>query len=279
MTLRPTLAALCLSGVLALSACDSADTGADSADLTFSVSSATAQQAEVSLDGRALGTVALPWSTSREGATFSLAASSSGDELDVTVRRGTATVKRASGQRVVLSGDATDDDIEIEGSIDALDLDASTLTVSGLTFSVTDATAFKHADGLADFAVGDRVEVDGYADADGTLLASEVERDDDGNRDDDEVEVEGAIEGLTDAEITVSGLTFALTDATELDGFDTLADLAVGDRVEVEGYVDADGALVASQIEREDDHGHDDHHDGDHHDDDDHEEDGEEHDD
>ncbi|MEP0548966.1 MAG: DUF5666 domain-containing protein [Rhodothermales bacterium] len=147
---------------------------------------------------------------------------------------------------------ADDDEVEVEGVIEALG--DETLTVGGFTFLVTAATEIDGGDGdvgFEDLAVGQFVEVEGFYTADGTLVAEEieVEDDDDGG---DEVEVEGLITALADDGLTVSGLFFLITGATEIEGDDgdiSFEDLAVGQFAEVEGHYDASGALVADEIE------------------------------
>ena len=82
--------------------------------------------------------------------------------------------------------------------------------------------------------LGQFVEVEGFYAADGTLIAREVEVED---FDDDEIEIEGAIEALGDASLTVLGLTFAVTDATVIRGDD---DRSVSDEAMIDGL----GALA-----------------------------------
>lgn len=158
-----------------------------------------------------------------------------------------------------------DGDVEVEGTIDAVS--ATLLTVRGVTFQLDDDTRIRDDDDrpltAADLRVGQRVEVHGTTLADGTLLARTVEvedeRDDDGDddRDDDgRVEVRGPVEAVTDTSVTVRGLTFLVTAATQLLGDDdepiTLARLVPGTVVEVKGLYEVDGRLVARVIEVED---------------------------
>ena len=155
--------------------------------------------------------------------------------------------------------DGDDSDIEVEGTIDALG--ESTVTVGSYTFLVTEGTEIEGEDDtvltFADLDVGQFVEVEGAYGDDGTLVAIEIEVED---FDDGEIEVEGAIESLGDASLTVLGLTFAVTDATVVEGDDDqpilFSDLAVGMYVEVHG-IDIDGTLVATRIEVEDSFGDD----------------------
>ncbi|NNF59480.1 MAG: hypothetical protein HKN04_14685 [Rhodothermaceae bacterium] len=90
---------------------------------------------------------------------------------------------------------ADDEEIEAQGPIEAVDVASGMLTVDGLTFLANETTLFgDEEDGdapftLADLAVGDPVEVDGYRDADDTLIALEVEQgydDEDGDDGEDD---------------------------------------------------------------------------------------------
>lgn len=160
---------------------------------------------------------------------------------------------------------ASADEIEVEGAIEALG--ESTLTVEGYTFLVTEATEFDDGlDGFADLEVGQYVEVEGFYAEDGTLIADEIEADDDGDDDgddgeDNEVEVEGLITELTDDGLTVGGFFFLVTEATEIENDDdeiAFEDLELGMFAEVEGFTNDAGDLIADEIEIEGDDGDDD---------------------
>lgn len=74
-----------------------------------------------------------------------------------------------------------EDSDEVERAITARidELDASSLTLLGTTIEVMSDTEFDDADGLSDFQVGDRVEVEYAVLGDGTKVALEIEREDD----------------------------------------------------------------------------------------------------
>lgn len=151
--------------------------------------------------------------------------------------------------------DEDDGDLEVEGLITALSPEA--LTVAGTTFALTATTTYVGDDGqpasFDDLAVGVRVEVHGQYGADGSLTATRVELDDFG---DDELEITGAIEALTDASLTVAARTFAVTPQTVVLDRNRLpipfASLTVGQVVEVKAVVGAAGTLTATRIKLED---------------------------
>ncbi len=166
----------------------------------------------------------------------------------------------ASGALVATEIEIDDDDddggdIEVEGLIESLD--EGTMTVRGIAFALTDATVVVGDDDepltLADLAVGLRVEVDGRYETDGSLTALRVELEDFG---DDEIEITGAIEALSDTSLTVAATDFAVTPQTVVLDRNRLpipfASLALGQTVEVKGTVAADGRYVATRIKLED---------------------------
>jgi hypothetical protein len=145
----------------------------------------------------------------------------------------------------VSGNDDDDDELELKGFVTAVDLDASTFTVSGTTFAVTGATEFE--DGLVFDASleGEFVEVEGVL-VDGTFEAREVEREDD---DDDDrsgrFEIEGILVSVdldSDPDlIQIGSRTIEVTDAS------ALVDL-VGSKVKIKGTFDDAGVLVIDTI-------------------------------
>lgn len=154
-----------------------------------------------------------------------------------------------------------EDDVEFRGTVESVT--PPSLVVTGRTV-VTDAgTRILDRDnqpiGLSDIPVGSLVEVEGSAQADGSVLASKIKlEDDDANEDDDNEEVEftGVVGSITPPTLVVDGRT-VLTDAsTEFRGkgdVHSLSDLAVGMTVEVKGQGLADGSVLARRIKVEDD--------------------------
>jgi hypothetical protein len=90
----------------------------------------------------------------------------------------------------------------------------------------------------------------------GELIASSVEREDDGRIDhhgdeDDEYEIHGMVMAMDNTTITVDSQVVMINDQTEFeDG--VRADIMVGAMVEVEGYFNAGGELIAEEVELED---------------------------
>jgi cytochrome c5 len=145
-----------------------------------------------------------------------------------------------------------DQDDLVQGVVQAVDLAAGTLTIAGQTVVVDNETIFDDSiptRSLAGVAMGDRLEVHGFAGGD-TARATRIEKADAGET---EVEVTGVVENL-DAGLerfTLGSLTVDYSTAT-LEDFGS-SGIAAGNLVEVKGTSFlADGALRATKVERED---------------------------
>lgn len=111
---------------------------------------------------------------------------------------------------------------------------------------------------LSTLKVGDKVELKGHRNADGSFQASSIEiRDEDEKPSDQAVKFEGSIAAITTSSITVvtrnaASIAMAITSATRIGRGDhplTVADLKVGQRVEVRATHNADGTFTALSIE------------------------------
>ncbi len=173
------------------------------------------------------------------------------------VQPGDVIVARTSGQtagQTAYTVSAVDVRIEVESAISALDLAGSTLTVAGQTILV-DALTRLYDDNsddsystltLADFAVGNYVEVSGARQDSGAILATRVERKRlrAGQPGYSGVELYGDIAGLDSTARSFSiGAQLIDYAAASVEG--TLAD---GTRVEVNGTLSG-GVLIASRVE------------------------------
>jgi len=151
--------------------------------------------------------------------------------------------------------DDFDDEVEFTGRIDALE--EGGITVDGIFFVVNNATqVLDNNNNPFDFAmlvVGQLVEIKGFRQADGTILAVRIKIED---RDDDEVELTGEIERIDGNSLVVAGLTFLVDGNTIVLDNDNqpimLTDLSVGLIVEIRADVQPDGSLLASDIKIED---------------------------
>lgn len=138
----------------------------------------------------------------------------------------------------------------VEGPIQAIDMAAGTLTVLGQVVRVTAATSFD--DGIAPrsiagLAVGGFVEISGFPESSGAILATRIESTAAG-----EVEVTGVISALDSVarRFSINALQVDFSQAT-LEGFNGAAPMD-GDRVTVSGTrFSAAGTLIAAEVERQ----------------------------
>lgn len=143
-------------------------------------------------------------------------------------------------------------EFEVEGVITAVS--GELVSIGTLEIRIAEDADLDEGD-RADLVVGARVELEGEVGADGELVANEVDV-----RDQVDSELEGAIVEIDrDAEtFRLLGITVQVSDRTQFeDDSDlgvrrfSLADLVVGDFVEVRGAL-GDGTLAAARVERDD---------------------------
>jgi uncharacterized OB-fold protein len=156
----------------------------------------------------------------------------------------TVTIKLMPG------ADPNGADQDVTGTITAIDATSVTIQTDDggqtMTFQAS-------SDVLDGFEVGDDVDVTYYAEADGTLVADDVEPVDDGSGDDgtDDVDAIGVVTAIAPDSISIQTdgggpMTFE-ADSDLTDGFN------VGDHVDVTYAQDTDGSLVADDVEYADD--------------------------
>jgi len=162
--------------------------------------------------------------------------------------------------------------LKLEGVVQAIDIDASTVTVLDVTFEVNEQTKMKDESDkderffdLTDLVVGDFIEIKGFIDSSGRKIATKLERE---NEDADETtELKGLVSDIAD-------FSFVIVDVRVLTNLDTMFEGVDGDSVnqatffeqledgmllEVEGAI-IDGEFIAHQVEIEDgDDGDDEH--------------------
>ncbi len=158
--------------------------------------------------------------------------------------------------------------LELVGAIDSME--DGLWVVNGLSFLITPETEINGT-----FIVGDLVKVHAVFNAQGELVAREIEPAEYTEMPDSQkVEFYGTVDAIGDAEWTVDGQTLLIDPSTKIKG-----DIQVGDTVKVEAYANADGQLVAHEIEHSDDASGEDSRDGEHEEDrdDDHDENDDDH--
>ncbi len=144
--------------------------------------------------------------------------------------------------------------VELKGVVENHVLATSKFDIGSMTIDYSGAMLSDLAGGITN---GIYVEVKSTAGiVGGELIAWKVEREDDGSihregDEDDEYEIHGMVMAMTADTITVDSQLVVINNETEFeDG--VRGDIVVGAMVEVEGYFNAAGDLVAEEIELED---------------------------
>jgi len=205
------------------------------------------------LTGVPPGKVELRFQGSGVDARLTIDGLSDGQTLTLTVR-----VEGNNASRVGDDDDDEQGEIEFDGTVTLL----NPLTIGGRRVTTNSATRFlgDHNDPVPSsqvLKVGNRVEVEGRAQADGSVLAEKIklENDDDDDDGQKEVEFEGTISQLSP--LTVGGRHVVTNSATRFlgdhnDPVPSSQVLKVGNRVEVEGRQQADNSVLAEKVKLED---------------------------
>ena len=161
--------------------------------------------------------------------------------------------------------------IEIEGTVQSLDIAAGEFSVLGRQIIVNSSTIFidESSDnnarlGISDLVPGNRVEVKGNFVAGGEILATRVDREDESEGEEgSETELEGPPENInsTAGTFILFGVTITANESTEFEGDDDqeltreeffqFISTNEGIQVKAQGYF-IDGTLVAEEIEIDD---------------------------
>ncbi len=141
---------------------------------------------------------------------------------------------------------ANDDEIEIRGYIENLDTMAGSFEINGFAVSYNGGTIL---DDIVALENGLFVEVEGQLNGPGdTLIADEIEGEDDQLEDADEAEIEGVISNYDDVSQTFD-IQGQSVDASAAALYPASLVLANDLFVEVEGYI-VNGVLIAEEIEQ-----------------------------
>jgi hypothetical protein len=164
----------------------------------------------------------------------------------------------ASGEllatRVQFKGDELAEDgdhVEVEGFITRF-VSATDFDVEGIAVTTNGSTVFENGTSV-DLVENQKVEVEGEFNATGVLVADEVELKLTGT-----IRIESLVEDVQATQLTVLGVVVNVNESTRIEDKSdadvrpfTLADVSVGDFVELRGFEDASG-IVATRLERED---------------------------
>ena len=219
------------------------------------LSTTTDASGHFTLTGVPAGSVALRFQGPGVDATLEISGLAPGQVLTINVHvaGSEASLTPAGSPSPSPSPGDDGEQVELRGPITALG--SSSLVVSGKTVAVSAATKIEGHQHVTltfvDLKVGDSVEVEGTAQTDGSVLATKIKVEDQGNDNAAEVRLTGTVEFVTPPTLQVSGRTVVTNSATDIhsNGAKSLSDILVGSTVEVRGVVQADNSILASRIE------------------------------
>ncbi len=146
------------------------------------------------------------------------------------------------------------DEMEVEGLITAIDTENGNIEINGKTILIPANTD------LSQFTVSELIKIEFSIDADGNAVMNKIEKED-AHDDDEDFSIKASIDSIDpdNATITVDGKVIQVDkfNAIMIDNSDdpekyfSIDTLAVGDFVELEVYIDADGNYIAIKVERE----------------------------
>lgn len=176
-----------------------------------------------------------------------------GDNVEVygTVTAGTLVATRVEYEDPPTGEEG--DEVEIEGLVTRF-VSATDFDVAGFAVTTTASTTFENGS-AAQLGADVLVEVEGALDASGVLVADKIEFGADGS-----IRIDGIVEAVDSGagQLTVMTITVAVTANTRIEDKSdadlqpfSLADLNVGDYVEIRGLLDNNTMVVASRLERD----------------------------
>jgi hypothetical protein len=145
------------------------------------------------------------------------------------------------------------EDVELEGLVSALGGSCPNLTfmVNGTSVETNSSTRFDEGR-CSDIQNGEKIEVEGLRQPNGSVVAQNIEVDEGHHG---EVELKGLVSGLGGAcpaiTFIVNGVAVATNSSTEFDD-GPCGGVQNGSNVEVKGIRQADGSVVAREVEMED---------------------------
>lgn len=155
--------------------------------------------------------------------------------------------------------------LNLEGAVQEVNLDLSTVTVLDVVFEISNQTKMKDESDrgerffdLADLTVGDFVEIKGFIDNEGHNIATKMKRENKNEDDEHETKLKGTVSNIIDFSFDIVGVNVSTNENTLFEGTDgddvtqvTFFEQLQDDMlVEVKGQI-VDGIFVAFKVEIE----------------------------
>ncbi len=155
--------------------------------------------------------------------------------------------------------------IRVRATVEAVDAEAGTITICGVTFNANLNTRFDDKSeaelttfSLANIEAGDTVRLDSFRSADGSLTATHIRRE----NPHDSIELQDVATAIDANSLSILGVSIVVDEDTEFEGLDDDDDITQAEFfaaidgtkiVEAEGVKLEDGTILATELSFEDD--------------------------
>ncbi|WP_371195968.1 DUF5666 domain-containing protein [Glaciecola sp. SC05] len=214
---------------------------------------------EITANGFSLSGSAISWSESTDFVAGTSASLAVGIRVKVN---GIKTDNGIVAERVRFDKQG---EIDVEGLLQAVDLENNTITILDTVFVVDEFSQLKDDSdldirrfSLSQLNIGDLIEVEAFASGD-SLVVKKMEREEtagSSDRDDHEAKLKGSVLAIDGTSLQLQGALITTGQFTEYELGDSdvsadtfFAQIAAGDWIEVEGIRQADGSFLATEIE------------------------------
>ena len=141
--------------------------------------------------------------------------------------------------------------LNLEGAIEAINLDLGTVTVLGSEFEVNNQTKMKDESDngerffdLADLTIGDFVELKGFVDSEGKNIATKMKRENENEN--TETELKGKVSNILNFGFSIVGVTITTNESTLFEGIngDEVVQAVFFEQLQNDMLVEVEGQLV-----------------------------------
>lgn len=156
-----------------------------------------------------------------------------------------------------------ENNVEISASVESIDVANNTITLLGIKVALNNFTQLEdNIDEVAsgknsrffninEIQIGDFIEINGYVDSNGEVVATKLEREDE-DEGENTIELKGPVDSISETSIVILGITIVFNSNTTIEGASDLTNIIAGDIIEVESQL-VEGVLTAVEIEIEED--------------------------
>lgn len=165
-----------------------------------------------------------------------------------------------------------ENNVEITASVESIDVPNNTITLLGIKVALNNFTQLEdkieeveddeneldEADkesssknsrffNINEIQIGDIIEIKGYVNSNGEVVATKLEREEEGEN---EIEIKGPVDSIGESSVVILGITIVFNSSTSMEDASDLTNINAGDIIEVESQM-VEGVLTAVKIELE----------------------------